>query len=163
MDTVLLYLFSFGLLAFAIKVITSKDPAYGALHLACAMVSLAGIFFLLGAPFIAGLQLIIYAGAVIVLFVMVIMLFEHKDQNDNFNFKSLNWGLPIFLFGLTAGVIALMAFSVPTAKKSHEHLFSVKNIALQLFTEHLFIFEMLGYLLLLVAIGVVMLIRLGRD
>lgn len=161
MDNVLLYFFSAVLIASAIKTVISKNPSYGALYLACTMISLSGIFFLLGAHFIAGLQLIVYAGAVIVLFVMVIMLFN--DEKEVLKFSKWHWGLPVFLFGLTSGVISLMAISIPLNKNTNLDFFSAEQIALTLFTKYLFIFELLGFLLLLVAIGVVMLIRLDRN
>ncbi len=163
MDSALLYFFSIVLIGSALKTVTSKNVAYGALFLACSMVSLAGIFFLLGFPFIAGLQLIVYAGAVIVLFVMVLMLFDfQKEDLKEKKRNSLAWGLPLFLFGLISGVIFLMAFSNPSQKQSAID-FSLKELALQIFTKYILIFEMLGFLLLIVAIGVVALIRLDRD
>ncbi len=162
MDNFLLYFFSLVLIASALKTIMTKNIAYGALYLACSMVSLSGIFFLLGFPFIAGLQLIVYAGAVIVLFVMVLMLFDFQKEEPKPKRSLLKWGLPGFLFGLISGVIVLMAFSNPSQKKEDIE-FPLKNLALQLFTEYILIFEMLGFLLLIVAIGVVALIRLDKD
>ena len=163
MDNLLLYLFSFVLIASALKTITSKDVAYGALFLAASMVSLSGIFFLLGFPFIAGLQLIVYAGAVIVLFVMVLMLFDFQKEEALKKKKNpLRWGLLLFLFGLISGVIVLMALSNPPQTKMAED-FPLKEMAFQIFTKYILIFEMLGFLLLIVAIGVVALTRLDRD
>lgn len=163
MDNILLYFFSFVLLGSALKTILSKHPAYGALYLASSMISLAGIFFILGFPFLAGLQLIIYAGAVIVLFVMVVMLFEYKDENNMLSSNPIHLGLPIFLLGLTGGVIAIMALSTPAQRSSQANLVSVQDLATKLFTKYILIFELLGLLLLLVAIGVVILIRLDRK
>ena len=163
MDSILLYFFALVLLGSALKTILSKHPAYGALYLASSMISLAGIFFLLGFPFLAGLQLIIYAGAVIVLFVMVVMLFEHKDENKALSTHFLHLWSPLFLFGLTGGVIAMMALSVPAKRSSQDYLFSIEDLAMKLFTKYILIFELLGLLLLLVAIGVVILTRLDKK
>ena len=161
MDTVLFYLFSVLILWTAFKTISHRHPAYGALYLALSMILLAGIFFLMGAPFLAGLQLIIYAGAVIVLFVMVLMLFDFKKEPSYF-FKPSGWLWPSFLFGLFSGLISLMAFSSLPANKNTE-FFSGAHIAIKLFTKYVLIFEIIGLFLLVIAIGVVALSRLDKD
>ena len=161
MDNLLFYSFSFLLLFAAFKTISHRNPIYGALYLALTMILLAGIFFLMEAPFLAGLQLIIYAGAVMVLFVMVLMLFDlKKEEVKSFNFSSWLW--PVFLFGLSCGVISLMAFSSFPSNKSTT-FFSGVPIALKLFTKYVLVFEIIGLLLLLIAIGVVALSRLDED
>ncbi len=166
MDNFLLYALSAVLLAAAFGTAASRNPIYGALSLASAMVTLAGIFFLLGAPFLAGVQLIIYAGAVIVLFVMVLMLFDFQIRGGSQKKPGLQnpakWGLPLFVFGLICGVTALMAFSGP-GRPGNLAVFEAKAIALKLFTKYLLIFEILGFVFLLIAVGAVALIRLDRN
>lgn len=161
MDSLLLYLFSALILFTAFKTISHPNPAYGALYLALTMILLSALFFLMGAPFLAGLQLIIYAGAVIVLFVMVLMLFDFKTEPSNF-FKKSAWLWPVFLFGLSSGLISLMAFSSLPENKNTE-FFSGSNIALKLFTKYVLIFELIGVMLLVIAIGVVALLRLDKN
>lgn len=161
MEQILFYTFSFLLLITAFKTISSANPAYGALYLALSMILLAFLFFLMDAPFLAGLQLIIYAGAVMVLFVMVLMLFNLKKEETDF-FKKKTWLLPVFLFGVCSGLISLMALSSLPKEFSFDFL-SARQIALNLFTNHLLVFELIGLLLLIVAIGVVAIVRLDRD
>ena len=161
MDIWIFYLFSAFILFTAFKTISHRNPTYAALYLALTMILLAGIFFLMGAPFLAGLQLIIYAGAVMVLFVMVLMLFGFKEETSHF-FKNPVWLLPVFLFGLLSGVISLMSFS-SLAKNQSTKLFSGTQIALKLFTKYVLIFELIGLLLLVIAIGVVVISRLDKD
>ena len=161
MNPFLLYFFSAGLLWTAFKTISHRNPVYSALYLACSMILLAGLFFLMEAPFLAGLQLIIYAGAVIVLFVMVLMLFDFKKESSVF-FNKTSWIWPVFLFGLISGLISLMAFSSLPSNKNTEFL-SGARIALKLFTKYVLIFELLGILLLVIAIGVVAINRLDKD
>ncbi|MGI9548368.1 MAG: NADH-quinone oxidoreductase subunit J family protein [Bdellovibrionales bacterium] len=163
MNHFLLYAFSVVLIFSALKTVTSKNLANGALYLAVSMVSLSGIFFLLGFVFIAGLQLIVYAGAVIVIFVMVLMLFDLKEEVDvKIDKKNLlQWGLPLFTFGLVSGVLALMAFSHPVKEAGLDA--SLKEMALQIFIKYVLIFEILGLLLLIVAMGVVTLSRLDKE
>lgn len=161
MDNLLFYIFSLAILWTAFKTISHRNPAYGALYLAMTMILLAGIFFLMGAPFLAGLQLIIYAGAVMVLFVMVLMLFDFKKEVSGL-FKKRSWILPVFLFGLVFGLTSLMAFSsLPT--NTNTEFFSGAEIALKLFTKYVLIFEIIGLLLLVIAIGVVALSRLDKE
>lgn len=161
MDNFLFYVFSFLMIFTAIKTISHKNPAYGALYLACTMVLLAFLFFLMGAPFLAGLQLIIYAGAVIVLFVMVLMLFDFKKSVlPSFKLSSLI--PPLFLFGLCSGIIVLSSFSRLPSKKEMNFT-SGTEIALKLFTKYVLIFEMIGLLLLVIAMGVVVISRLDKD
>ena len=161
MDTVILYAFSGLMLLSAFKTISHPHPAYGALYLALSMILLAGIFFLLGAPFLAGLQLIIYAGAVMVLFVMVLMLFDFKKEPAK-AFRKWVWLGPAFLFGLFSGVMSLMAFSSNPRNKDLS-FFSAKEIAFKLFGKYVLIFEMIGLFLLLIAIGAVALARLDKE
>ena len=162
MDNGLFYFFSSLLLFCAVRTVTHRHPVYGALYLAATMISLAGLFFLMGGFFIAGVQLAIYAGAVIVLFVMVLMLFEFKEEEKPFLFT---WkaGVPLFLFGISIGTIFFpMSAFVPSPLKDLK-FFEVKEMALKLFTKYLLIFEILGLLLLLIAVGVVSLTRLEKD
>ena len=69
----LFYGFSVFIIFFALSVLMSKNPIVSALSLAAAMVGVAGVFFALGAHFIAAVQVAVYAGAVMVLFVIVLM------------------------------------------------------------------------------------------
>ena len=161
MDNFLFYLFSLLILFTAFKTISHRNPAYGALYLALSMIFLSALFFLMGAPFLAGLQLIIYAGAVIVLFVMVLMLFDFKKEFP-ISFKISSWLWPVFLFGLVSGLISLMALSSLPVKQDQD-FFSGVPIAFKLFTKYVLIFEIIGILLLIIAIGVVALLRLDKD
>ena len=138
MDLFLFYLFSALILLTALKTVSHCNPAYGALYLALTMVLLAILFFLMGAPFLAGLQLIIYAGAVMVLFVMVLMLFDFKKELSKF-FNKSSWIWPVFLFGILSGVISLTAFSSLPSNKNME-FFSGAHIALKTFYQICFDF-----------------------
>ena len=161
MDTFLFYFLSLLILFTAFKTISHPNPSYGALYLALTMILLAGLFFLMKAPFLAGLQLIIYAGAVIVLFVMVLMLFGFKEESVSF-LKKPAWLWPVFLFGILSGLISLMAFS-SLPKTTNPEIFSASSIAFQLFTKYVLLFELIGLFLLALAIGVVALSRLDKD
>ncbi len=80
MEAILFYIFAVGVLGAGAQVVLRRNPIYGAVSLVGAFFFLAGIYLLLSAPLIAILQVMIYAGAVMVLFVFVIMLLNLKDE-----------------------------------------------------------------------------------
>jgi NADH-quinone oxidoreductase subunit J len=79
-EAVLFYIFGIGTLVASAQVILRRNPIYGAVSLVGAFFFLAGIYLLLGAQLIAVLQVLVYAGAVMVLFVFVIMLLNLKEE-----------------------------------------------------------------------------------
>ena len=80
MEAILFYVFAVGVLISGVQVILRRNPIYGALSLVGTFFFLAGIYVLLAAHLIAILQVIVYAGAVMVLFVFVIMLLNLKEE-----------------------------------------------------------------------------------
>jgi NADH-quinone oxidoreductase subunit J len=162
LNDVMFYALSILIIAFSAAVILLPNPIYAALSLAVTMVSLGFVYFLLEAYFIAGVQLIVYAGAVMVLFVMVLMLFDLKKETESFSggafsiFLKLACGL--FITGAVAlavrSSVAVIGEPRPTLS-AIEQVAGVKELAGLLFTRYLFAFEALGVLLLLIAIGVV--------
>jgi NADH-quinone oxidoreductase subunit J len=155
-------------LASGLAVVLVKNPIYSALSLAMTMVGVSALFVTLGAYFIAGVQLIVYAGAVMVLFVMVIMLFDLKTETQAFARGVLSGVLKIGTVGLMLGMVVtsivaaggLMADTVPTAQAAANlPADPSKALGILLFTKHVFGFEALGVLLLVIAIGTVALAR----
>jgi len=100
MEAVLFYIFAIGVLAAGAQVVLRRNPIYGALSLVGCFFFLAGIYVLLAAHLIAILQIMIYAGAVMVLFVFVIMLLNLKDEE---------LGEPRMTAMKVAGIIAVVA------------------------------------------------------
>jgi NADH-quinone oxidoreductase subunit J len=162
MAAVIFYLLSFIILTFAAAVVILPNPIHAALSLAVTMVALGFMYFQLQAHFIAGVQLIVYAGAVMVLFVMVLMLFDLKKEAEAFSGSAIG----IFLKSL-CGILLVSAITwgiretvfVTSAANNPltpaEQMMSIKLLANKLFTQYLFAFEALGVLLLLIAVGVV--------
>ena len=97
------YSMALFLIFFAFKTITATNPIHSALYLALTMIGLAGVFFQLDAQFIAGVQMIVYAGAVMVLFVMVLMLFDLKTELRAFSRGLFSGFLKIFSAAILAG------------------------------------------------------------
>lgn len=147
-----------------LSVILVGNPIYSALCLAMTMIGVSALFVTLGAYFIAGVQLIVYAGAVMVLFVMVLMLFDLKSEVQAFTRGRVTGAIKIASVGIIAGLIVgaltmgsgWIASADQTAKLPHD---TTASLALNLFTKNVFIFELLGVLLLVIAIGTVALAR----
>lgn len=161
------YFLSFLVLFFAYKTITSANPIHCALNLAIAMVSLALLFFGLNSPFIGGVQLVVYAGAVMVLFVMVLMLFDLKTEVRAFSRGLFSSFLKVASSGFLAGIIIvgiLMSTDMldinASGSPAEVKASTSTDIALLLFNQYVFAFEVLGLLLLLVAVGAVAVSRI---
>ncbi|MEQ1879298.1 MAG: NADH-quinone oxidoreductase subunit J [Bdellovibrionia bacterium] len=147
----------------ALGVVLVPNPIYSALYLAGTMIALAGLFFALGAYFVAGVQLIVYAGAVMVLFVMVVMLFDLKKEKEAFSGSALGFFVKFIFGALTLGLIA-GAFEISRpmhvdASKATEAATSTKVLATALFSTHVFGFEVISILLLVVIVGAVTMAR----
>jgi NADH-quinone oxidoreductase subunit J len=162
LSTFVFYFLSAIIVAFACAVVLVPNPIYAALSLAMCMVSLGFLFFHMEAYFIAGVQLIVYAGAVMVLFVMVLMLFDLKKEVEAVSDNALNLFIKMccgILFA--AGVFTAIRLSISGFQEKKpvmtalEQIQTTKNLAQTLFTKYVFAFELLGVLLLVIAIGVV--------
>lgn len=156
------------ILVCAASVIMMPNPLVCSLFLAGSMVSLGFLFFVLEAHFIAAVQLAVYAGAVMVLFVMVLMLFDLDEEKESFSGGRVSSFLKIasgFIFlGLLSGAIfseiKTDVGSSQTLLTASQQMMSVQNMAQKIFTQYLLAFEILGLLLLLIAVGVVAVSRI---
>lgn len=165
-DAILFWILAFLTVASAITVITITNPIYSALSLALTMVGVSALFVSLNAYFLAGVQMIVYAGAVLVLFVMVLMLFDLKHELEAFSrgkITGIMKTLCVALFaGLVVGAISVSTFeSAPVTAESAAlaNMDNTKVLGKLLFSQYLFGFEALGVLLLVVAVGAVALSR----
>lgn len=165
----LFYVLALVTLFCGIGVVISRSPLYSAFFLAGTMVSMAGIFVTLNAYFIAGVQLIVYAGAVMVLFVMVLMLFDLKHEMKAFSRGAISNVLKLASCGILLGMFLIYigyTFSADPGFKplSHEPakvMETTKALSIALFTRYLFGFEAIGALLLIIAVGAVTLSRIS--
>ena len=165
-SAVLFYLLGGIAIISALGVISIGSPVYAAFSLVITMVSVAGLFWTLDAVFVAAVQLAVYAGAVVVLFVMVMMLIDLKSEKHTFNkgvfggfAKLTSLGL---LFGITCHVIYYYSASgVSLAeKKEFTEIDVTRELSQLLFSKYIFGFEAISILLLMVAVGAVALSRI---
>jgi NADH-quinone oxidoreductase subunit J len=166
-DAFLFWFLAFVTLASGLGVILMSNPIYSALSLAMAMVGVSAIFVTLNAFFIAGVQLIVYAGAVMVLFTMVIMLFDLKKDGRSFSRGKFSGLVKIGTVGLFSGLlvgaitlsVSLMAEKPLDPVMTGSGMETTKALGQLLYTKYIFGFEALGILLLVIAVGAVALAR----
>lgn len=165
-ESILFWFLAMVTIVGGLAVILFTNPIYSALSLAMTMVGVSALFVTLGAFFIAGVQLIVYAGAVMVLFVMVLMLFDLKKELSAFSRGQFTGVVKIATVGLFAGFIigivlktSNFAFleSIPAGDQVASD--PSKQLGIALFTKHILGFEALGVLLLVIAVGTVALAR----
>lgn len=167
-DVFLFWFLSLTVLVSAVLVVTLSNPIYSALSLAMTMVGVAALFVTLHAHFLAGVQLIVYAGAVMVLFVMVLMLFDIRQEVKNASSIQPSSLLKLVsVAGVVGLVIGSVLYSSEVIGKMGDMLTApskppmemTKDLGVLLFTKNVFQFEILGVLLLVIAVGVVALAR----
>jgi NADH-quinone oxidoreductase subunit J len=165
----LFYLLGFICVFFGAAVITVRNPIYSAMSLVITMIAVAFLFGTLDAWFLAGVQLIVYAGAVTVLFVMVLMLFDLKHEMKTFSKGVLGNGVKLIASGVLLGMMIVYIWSTyatePTFKPSSaaatSSIKATKDLATSLYTDYIFAFEAIGALLLIIAVGAVTLSRIS--
>jgi NADH-quinone oxidoreductase subunit J len=172
----LLYVFHFYLfgaiaLASAITFITRKSPVTAALWLVNTMFSLAALYVMLDAQFIGVMQVLVYAGAIMVVFLFVIMLLNLGHPSALADARGTGWKLAAGLIGLglLSEMMVILRTKLPeqlvVARDFNEQQFqklnAVGTIAEPLFREYLLAFELTSVLLLIAIAGAVVLGR-GR-
>jgi NADH-quinone oxidoreductase subunit J len=155
METLIFAIFAALAVISAIIVVAHRSPVYATLSLVLTLFSVAVLFVLLGAPFIGALQILVYAGAIVVLFLFVIMLLNlQKDETAHASPGAQLWvallGAVIFL-----GMMGLLLWrgGSPPVRPLTEESVSLRGLAAALFGEYLLPFEIVGLLLLVAVIG----------
>jgi NADH-quinone oxidoreductase subunit J len=143
----------------AVSLILQRHPIYSALSLIVVMVALAGLYLLMGAEFVAAVQIIVYGGAIMVLFVFVIMLLNAGlEERTNFSGLATYAGIPLALAvsGFIAAAIARSGGYLPAPAPSGA-LTSTKTLSMLLFTEFVYPFELTSFLILVAILGAIVL------
>ena len=163
MTTILFIIFAGLAIGCAIAMVSQSNPLYSAISLIGVFVSLASIYVTLAAPFIAAVQVIVYAGAIMVLVIFVIMLLnvEHSEPRR----RRLKFLLPLAI-GMAAILIAETAFILYSVQSADNKLpGNLSNVGLThsigvgLFTAYLLPFEVTSVLLLMAIVGAMSLAR----
>ena len=159
METVLFVLFGAIAVCGAIMVVTRKSPMASALYLILTLFAVAALFVLRQAHFLAAVQVIVYAGAVVVLFVFVIMLInvpENRMPVERVTTVRFLGVIAAGLFILESAVLA-RRFSMP--KGPAAEVGTVEAVGRALFTDYLLAFEVTSVLLLSAVIGAIALAK----
>jgi NADH-quinone oxidoreductase subunit J len=147
--------------AAAVSLILQRHPIHSALSLVVVMVALAGLYLLLDAEFVAAVQIIVYAGAIMVLFVFVIMLLNAgAEERTNLSRAAHYAGIPLaalLLVGLayTVARAAAPIVAQPTPKDA------TRELSMLLFRDLAFPFELTSVLILIAMVGALVLAK--RD
>jgi NADH-quinone oxidoreductase subunit J len=149
----------------AIGVVGFKQPIRSVLSLVVVMLALSVLFLLLTAQFVFVVQIIVYAGAVMVLFLFVIALFGPARELAKTQLRFQTWLSGVFVFVLLVLIWAMLqGVQYRQPEKANLDLFgSVQSIAVGLFTTYLYPFELTSLLLLVAAIGAIYLSRRKVD
>jgi len=161
MSPLLFWLFSAIMLGFGCLVVINRNPVASALSLVVSFIALAVLFLLLNAFFIFVIQILVYAGAIMVLFLFIIMLLDLKAEER----RTMN--IPATLGGLVvAAIFVCELFSVlrhfPSGRRAFPplaagNLDDVRNVGTMLFSRYNLPFQVVGALVLAATIGVVVL------
>jgi len=160
MQDLFFYLFAALTLIFGFLVVAnpfSRNPVTSAMFLVLTMGALAGLFVTLHAFFIAAVQILVYAGAVMVLFLFVIMLLDLKEEEGRrFNKFGIGAGL-VAVFAIAGILVKTIWFSGVGTGKTPALEGATKNLGTELFTNYLLPFEIVSVLLLVAMVGVILL------
>lgn len=169
-ETIAFYLFAFITIASAVMVISSKNPVHSVLFLILAFFNSAGLFILMGAEFLAMILIVVYVGAVAVLFLFVVMMLD-------VNFAELRAGflqyLPIggliglvllveLVFILGTWVLAPEATTVAQAPVPGGDVSNTDALGRLIYTDYFYLFQAAGLILLIAMIGAIVLTHRQR-
>ncbi len=147
----------------ALGVVLCSSPIYSALYLIGHMICLAMLFLLYNAEFIAAVQIIVYAGAVMILFLFIIALLGGKKEKQEFGFHKF---MALSFVGTLLGELALAARIDKTKAiegvydaKALSEIGSAKAVGLELYSKHLISFELASCLLLVAGVGIICLAK----
>src|SRR6266436_5369956 len=149
----------------AVSLIFQKHPIHSALSLIVVMIALAGLYLLLGAEFVAAVQIIVYGGAIMVLFVFVIMLLnagveEHTSISKMAGAPGLL--LVVALAGLVAATVARSTESIQGTIETGE-MSSTLGISNMIFKEFVYPFELTSFLILVAVLGATVLAQREKS
>lgn len=133
----------------SLRVVTHANPVHAILSMIVSLLAVAGIFFILGAPFAGVLEMIVYAGAILVLFVFVIMMLNlgTDTAEEKTWLTSGAWATPVCLTLIITAVL-LGFLTQGDAVMLQDNTVGIKDVGVSLFTTYLLLVEVAAFLLL---------------
>jgi len=166
-STTLFFIFAGLAIACAISMVYHRNPLYSAISLVGTFIALSCIYLTLAAPFIAAVQILVYAGAIMVLVVFVIMLLNMDDEgtaNRLSYLYALGAGLGVLLLVQTVFIFYAVLRAPNVAADQKMSTGKTLDIGRAMYTEYLLPVEIVGILLLMAIIGAIILVRrLGQP
>jgi len=161
MLALLFILFAGMAIGCGLAVVAQRNPLYSAISLIGVFISLACLYVMLAAPFIAAVQVIVYAGAIMVLVVFVIMLLNVEQEERRRNRLKFLVPTAIVLAAVLIAEVAFILASVTNPTPAVSNIGLTSSIGTQLFTRYLLPFEITSILLLMAIVGAMTLARRG--
>jgi NADH-quinone oxidoreductase subunit J len=149
----------------ALSLIFQKHPIHSALSLIVVMIALAGLYLLLGAEFVAAVQIIVYGGAIMVLFVFVIMLLNAGiEEHTNISKMAGPPGLllVIALAGFIAATIARSTGTIQSVAQTGQ-LADTRSLSNMIFKDFVYPFELTSFLILVAVMGALVLAQREKS
>ena len=164
MSAALFYIFAGLLLGSGLFVVLNRNPMYSVVALVFAFANLAGMYFLLEAYFIGALQVLVYAGAIMVLFLFVVMLLNVQPDQPRLGVVPLErWWYGVLVIFFVVLFLILVGrgaqWALPAAGDEASSIGSVRAVGEALFTKYLLPFEIAGLMLTVALVGTVFLAK----
>ena len=156
MEVWLFYLAGSVAIAASLLAVTRLNASHALIYLVVALLSIAVIFFLLGAPFAAALEIVIYAGAIVVLFLFVVMMLNLGRKSVERERQWLLpgfWVIPSILAGVLFVVLGIVLSGQSDPISTAGTMVGPKEVGESLFTTYLLAVELAGFLLLAALVG----------
>ncbi|WP_075431782.1 NADH-quinone oxidoreductase subunit J [Buchnera aphidicola] len=162
--SILFYFFSFFSVLWIFLILINNNLIYVLLYFVLFIFSLSGIFFTLGSYFLGALEIIIYAGSIVVLFLFIIMLIDFNKNLSIYPFRKFFSLNNIFLFCFFIPVISFLYFQYNIISKQNIffRIISIKDIGFCFFRKYCFLIELASLLLLSSVILVCFFIKNNR-
>lgn len=145
------YLMALIAILSTVRVITNSNPVHALLSLIVSLLAVAGIFLMAGAPFAAALEVIVYAGAIMVLFVFVVMMLNlgsHTVEQEKRWLSSDVWAMPMALSVILGGLLLWTLSRSTSIATFGGTMIGPKAVGTTLFSHYMLLVEVAGMLLL---------------
>jgi NADH-quinone oxidoreductase subunit J len=161
MEQIFFYILATVMVCATILAITEKHPVHAILYLVTSLFSMAVLFYLLMAPLVAAFEVILYAGAIMVLFLFVIMMLDLGHPEKGMSPHWREWLPALVLVGISIGSLATVIISrYAAAPALSVQSLSIKAVTMRLFQEYGLAVELISLQLLFALVGA---LYLGRQ
>jgi NADH-quinone oxidoreductase subunit J len=164
LENIILWFFAVAAVVTAILMITRRSPVTSVIYLVANFFCISVMYLFLKAQFIAIIQILVYAGAIMVLFLFVIMLLNLQEESkltENITYKKISTLLLVVLFLNILSITVYFTFKTKMASinPGAEQLGTIESIGKSLYTTYSFPFEIVSFILLAAIIGAIVLAK----